>query len=299
MNKTLNKPIIMLGMGRSGTSIVSDIILNHHSLARVSNYNHKDPLNKYFNLIRILFDNKFYSILGQKQQLNGRSYLETYTFRPVESYKYLNLVTGVNFGKRFLNKIELNESETEVIRAHFFQLTKYQFKERLGFKTTGPSRIKFLHQIFPDAKYVNIIRNPLPNIRSLLKVDFYQDRKHRLWWEGDDVYNKNELLFAKENAKQPEFIAALQYYKIQQMHQQEIKLLGLENQVITVRYEDFVKQPENEIQRILDFAELKRDRNISKFMNKNKIFNQNKKNDFFFLKEIDSKTMDIAINGIG
>jgi omega-hydroxy-beta-dihydromenaquinone-9 sulfotransferase len=299
MNKTLNKPIILLGMGRSGTSIVADIILNHQSLSGVSNYHGKYPLNKYVNFIRLLSDNKLYKILGQKQQLNNVNILQKYAYRPSESYDYLNAVMGVDFGKRFLNKIELSDTQIEDIRAHFSQLTKYQFKERLGFKITGPSRIKFLHQIFPNAQYINITRNPLPNLRSLLKVSFYKDRKHQLWWQGEEVYNQNELLFAKENSKHPEFIAALQYYKIRQMHLQEIKLFSLENNVITIKFEDFIKQPEDEIQRILDFTGLKKDRNISKFMKNNKIFNQNKKNIYFFSKEMDSKIMNIAINGIG
>lgn len=131
-----------------------------------------------------------------------------------------------------------------------------------------------------------------------MKVSFYQDRKHDLWWEGDNIYSKKELEFVKENKDKPELIAALQYYKINKIHQLEIEELGLEKQVITVKYEDFISQPEEQVERILSFANLDKDKSIKKFMAENKIFNRNKKEEYYFSKEMDKRVENVAVNGV-
>lgn len=299
MYKKLNKPIIIHGFGRSGTSIVADIILNHKSLAYVSNYNAIAPKSKWVNLMRLPFDNKFYKISGQKEQLNKVSMLNKYTFKNAESYSFLNYVTNRDFGKGFLNDTKLNESEIREMRSKFNELVKFQLKSRLAFKTTGPSRLKFLHQIFPDAQFIFVKRKPLPNISSLLKVGFYQDRKTKLHWEGKDIYNAKELEFVNNNKDYPRYIAALQYFKVHQTHYREIEELGIQNQVHTIQYEGFVENPEAEISRALDFVGLDKDSSIASFMHRNKIENRNKSNHIYFgSTEEEKKVEDIAKHGI-
>ncbi|MDN3492044.1 sulfotransferase [Winogradskyella bathintestinalis] len=292
------KPIILIGFGRSGTSIIADIVLSHGKLAIISNYNAKYPQNKYINLIRLFFRNRIFNILGQKKQINKTAFINRFAFRNSEAYAFHNFVNNVDFGKGFLNDVNLSDSEVNEIRKKYTQIASYQLKERLGFKITGPSKIKYLNQIFPKAQFIYIERDPLPNIRSLLKVDFYQDRKHDLWWEGNQIYSKKELDFVNKNMNKPELIAALQYFKIKNNHQSEIKELGIENKVLTVKYEDFIAQPEIQIDRILKFTNLTRDNSIAKFMANNKIFNRNKKEEYYFSQTMDENVNKIAINGV-
>lgn len=292
------KPIIIIGFGRSGSSIISDIILKHRDLALVSNYRSRYPKNKYIDLIRLLFDNMFYSFIGQKKQLNKVSLLNRFIFKNAESYPFHNYTTTVNFGKRFLNKLELSEKQIAKIRLGYYNLLKFQFRKRLGFKITGPSRLKYLNQIFPDARYIYVIREPLPNIRSFVRVGFNHNRLHTLWWEGDGIYSKAEMNFVKQNSNQPLFIAALQYFKIHQTHIKEAESLGLQDEIYTINYEDFVNNPQFKIHQMLDFVDLKMDKNITKFMSKNKVFNQNIDSEFYFPDGIDKKVLDIALNGV-
>lgn len=112
-NKSI-KPVILIGFGRSGTSIIADIILSHNKLAIISNYNAKFPTNKYANLIRVLFRNKFYNIQGQKKQINKTSFLNNYTIKNSEAYNFHNLINKTNFGKRFLNNVTLTDDENGV-----------------------------------------------------------------------------------------------------------------------------------------------------------------------------------------
>ena len=71
VNKNIvSNPVIIIGSGRSGTTILSEIIFNHEQLAWPSNYQEMFPSLPQINLIRNIFDNKLWKIQGQKPQLN-------------------------------------------------------------------------------------------------------------------------------------------------------------------------------------------------------------------------------------
>tara|TARA_B100000508_G_scaffold141091_1_gene146356 strand:+ start:92496 stop:93398 length:903 start_codon:yes stop_codon:yes gene_type:complete len=298
VNSIESSPVILIGFGRSGTSIISDIVLNHPSLGVISNYNAIFPSTPSVGLLRYFFENRFYKLTGQKKQLNKTSMFNKYIFKNAEAYAYLNNVTGVNFGKLFLNDIILDDKEVERMQKEFNRLIKYQGKSRLGFKTTGPSRLAYLHQLFPKACFINIVRDPLPNINSLLNVHFYQDRKHDLWWEGNDVYSQDEKRFVKENKNKPHLIAALQYYKVHEYHRKEIEQCSIQDQVLSVRYENFISAPKEEIERIYDFTGLTMNQGTIDFLKKNQIVNRNKNSFSAFDRSQHDIIKDIALRGI-
>ena len=56
----LKKPIIFFGSGRSGTTVISEIIFQHEDLAWHSNYQELFPTFAGINYLRHLFDNKLW-----------------------------------------------------------------------------------------------------------------------------------------------------------------------------------------------------------------------------------------------
>ena len=56
----LEKPIILFGSGRSGTTIISEILFQHEDLAWHNNYQEILPLVPQVNYLRRLFDNKMW-----------------------------------------------------------------------------------------------------------------------------------------------------------------------------------------------------------------------------------------------
>src|SRR6478736_10488995 len=60
----LEKPIIIFGSGRSGTTIISEIIFQHEDLAWHSNYQELFPKFAPINFMRRVFDNKMWRIIG-------------------------------------------------------------------------------------------------------------------------------------------------------------------------------------------------------------------------------------------
>ena len=112
-NETLlEKPIIIFGSGRSGTTVISEIIFQHEDLAWHSNYQELFPKFTPVNYMRRLFDNKVWRIIGMNTQ-NNRSFTNYMLFRPIERYDFWQAVTGdrIDFSRSFL----LNEKATDEI----------------------------------------------------------------------------------------------------------------------------------------------------------------------------------------
>jgi len=273
--ESISKPIIIIGSGRSGTTIISEIIFSHENLAWPSNYQEKFPFLSEINLLRNLFDNKLWHVLGQKPQLNKVASLNKFLFKTAEAYRFWEYLTGprIDFSRGFLINDRATAEEAQKIRSGFNKLVKYQRKSRLAFKITGPSRIGYLLSIFPDAIFINIVREPLPTINSWLNVDFWQDKgKNQLWWKG--AYTSEEEAWAFKNSDKPELLAALQYKKLMDITAMEIE--QHKAKCLTVRYEEFVTHPYPVVNRILDFVDLTQSPFIKKYLQHNKIYNKNK-----------------------
>lgn len=295
---SLKEPVIIIGFGRSGTSIFADAFFQHPELAFISNYNAKFASSDLVNLIRYLFDNNFWHIVGQKKQLNKVSLINRYAFKPAESYGYLNKLMTSDFGRGFLLGLEEEESRKKEIREKLYKLVMLQGRSRFGLKVTGPSRLGYLNSLFPDAKFIRIKRKPLPNIKSLLKVGFYQGRERSLWWQGDEVYSKCELEFVNENSDKPELIAALQYFKINKIHDQEVARYNLERRVKTFEYETFFNEPKKTLEEALDFVNLQKSKKVDRFLEKNEIYNRNVGGNFYFSEDMDPEVSRIALFGL-
>jgi hypothetical protein len=296
--KYLKSPVIFIGFGRSGTSIISEIIFQHPDLAWVPNYQAIFPSTNKINLLRNIFDNRFWQIKGQKKELNKVPLFNKFIFRPGEVYSYWSKLTGRDFGREFFFNVRETEENVKKLRTFFAGLVKYQNRKRLSFKITGPPKLEYLNSVFPDAKFVWIKREPLPNIRSLLNVYFYQDRKHQLWWRGKGVYTEEELKKAKDWKDEPALTAALQYFKVHEIFELEKSKLGLKNSVLEISYKDFVVDSRSQIMRMLDFLELESAPEIDHFLKENRIFNRNKKERFYISSELDGQVLHIARNGV-
>jgi len=277
----IEKPIIFIGTGRSGTTIISEIIMRHRDLAFPSNYQEVFFMNPKINLIRNFFDNKFCKIYGQKKQLNKVSIINKYIFKPAEAYKMWDYLTGsdIDFSRGFLLNKKATKERVSFINNYFQKMIKYQNKKRLVFKITGPSRISYLLSIFPDALFVNVQRKAIPAISSLIKVKFWKTRGFsKLWWIG--AYSREEQKWAIDHKNDPISLTAFQLKKISEITDFELKKYI--PQYINVNYEDFIEEPNKEIIKILKFVGLKVDNACIEYLTKNKIYNRNKPDKEYF-----------------
>jgi Sulfotransferase family len=283
----LKKPIIIFGTGRSGTTVISEIIFQHEDLAWHSNYQELFPRFAPINYMRRLFDNRLWRIIGMNTQ-NNLSFSNYMLFRPIERYDFWEAITGnrIDFSRNFLLNERVTPEECEHIRTVFAKLVKFQKRKRLALKITGPVRMEYLTSIFPDAQFVNIERDPVSVIRSWLEVSWGQQITNQLWWRG--AYSKEEIAKA-ESLKANKFLfTAFQYKKLKETEEQEIK--KIQPDIYTVQYEDFVSNPTAFINDILEYVHLSPSKLIDKFMNKLSIANRNNRKAASTYTEITAET---------
>ena len=252
--------------------------MRHRDMAFPSNYQHWFVRTPAVNILRRLFENRFWSVTGQKKQLNRVSAFNRFLFRPEETYRMWNYLAGpdIDFSGDFLRDVTGSRDRIRLIRRYFHKMVKYQGKKRLAFKITGPSRISYLSSIFPDARFVYISRGDIPTINSLLLVKFWKERGYsRLWWNG--VYSDAEKKWADQNSDSPALLTALQIRKLNEITREE--LVKHRPACIEVRYEDFVEDPEAVLERILHFLDLEKGaENCRDYLSVNKIHKTSRPN---------------------
>ncbi|HRI19906.1 MAG TPA: sulfotransferase, partial [Panacibacter sp.] len=278
----LEKPIIIFGSGRSGTTIISEIIFQHEQLAWHSNYQEIFKKSTRINYLRRLFENKFWRLakfwvfvgVSKNTRQKWGSYFSLVFFNPIERYAFWEYITGprIDFSRGFLVGEKATADEKNKIRKHLAKQVKYQGRKRLIMKFTGPSRLEYLSSIFPDAVFVSIAREPIATVRSWLKVGFWQTKGiNRLWWIGP--YTSEEETEAEKLKDDPALITAFQYKKLMEVMGQEIIKTGVP--ILETRYEDFVKDPRVFIRKILGFVELPPSKNVDRYIEEMVISNRN------------------------
>jgi len=271
--KYLEKPIIIIGSGRSGTTIISEIIFQHEDLAWHSNYQEIFFFTPLINLLRPFYNNKlwhfkkFYKYVGASKNTRqkNQSRFNLILFNPVERYNFWEHITGkrIDFSRGFLLNEKATEQEIKHIRSFLAKQVKYQGKKRLIMKFTGPARLEYLTSIFPDALIVNVIREPVATVRSWLEVGFWQRMGiNKLWWRG--AYTPDEIAYAETIKDKPALITAFQYKKLMETTKQEIDKLGLN--VYECHYEDFVKDAEAFIYKIMEFMQLQPSNKVDAYL---------------------------------
>ncbi len=270
----LEKPIIFIGPGRSGSTIISEFIMVHEQLAWPSNYLEMYPNADWSNYLRPLFDNRFWRITAERGQINKTRLLNSALPFPAEAYSLWERLSRseIDFSRGFLLGETATAGEKIHIRSVFANLVKAQRRQRLALKTTGPGRIGYLQSIFPDAVFINIIREQAATVRSFLNVPFWQDLgMHQLWWTG--AYSQAEQRHYRTIRHDAELSTAFQLEKLLQTTRQEAQQCSAN--MTTIHYEEFVARPAEIVDQILNISGLAPSKWIEQKLQTTPVHNRN------------------------
>lgn len=238
-------PLFVIGMPRSGTTVISEAISVHEDLGWLSNYINWVPKLPQLAFLSRLIDIPYLGVhlRGKKtQDKRISSFLRRFLPFTAEAYPVWNLYCIENFATDYLKNRCATVIEKRRVLALISQVLRCQGKKRFFSKLTGPPRIQYLNSIFPNAYFIHVIRDPRANISSLLKVPFWKENEGytRPWWTNGlspDAINEWVIW-----GRSPVALAAIQWREIIETAWQEKKIIS-KNRYIEIRYEDFVKDP--------------------------------------------------------
>src|SRR5699024_5853178 len=107
-------------------------------------------------------------------------------------------------------------------------------------------RIGYLRSLFPAARFIHLVREPLPQIKSTLKVDFWKrgGGHERLWWDKDIPAFLQNYLYSAQADGDPVALAAAQWHGVVEGIRREASMELDSGEYMEVRYEDFIAHPQ-------------------------------------------------------
>lgn len=125
-------------------------------------------------------------------------------------------------------------------------------RDRLFAKITGWSRIGYLDEIFPGARFVHLVRDGRDVANSLLRVWFWQGWRGPQNWRFGPLSAEDRRLW--ESHDRSFVVLAGLAWKILVGSVEAARPTLSDDRFLEMRYEDFLELPMEEIRRIVDFA---------------------------------------------
>jgi len=249
----IDRPIILIGTGRCGSTVVYEALALHEDVAWFSNYSDKFPRMEFLAALPRIYELPWLRCLprGEKRQGQRRlSRFNRYLPKPGECYNMWEVMCGKKFSWDYLIGVRATSAERRRVQRAVRTALLFQGKSRFVNKITGPPRIEFLRSIFPDALFVHVVRDGRAVVNSLLDVDFW---KHggcyaRPRWRNGLPEDWEEEW--KSYGSSPMALAAIQVRTIYDVLGRERSLLA-SDQFIEIKYEDFVQDPSGTMRQIM------------------------------------------------
>lgn len=239
----IDRPIFIIGAGRSGSTVVHDILARHPQVAWLSAIGKRFPLRPAWN--GLLLNALDWPVVGSR--LAKR-------FTPWECFDYWERhCTGFRRSCRDLRAEDVSVRTQKIMRHALEQLVTLR-RPRLMLKATGWPRIGYLREIFPDAKFVHVMRDGRPVANSLLNVGWW------LGWQGPQNWRYGHLSseFQSEWERHGQSFVALagiQWKIIMDAVEQGRRHVEPGN-FLDVRYETLCEDPVGTIRHLVNFAGL-------------------------------------------
>lgn len=240
----IDRPIFIIGSGRSGTSILYNLMALHPQVYWFSNVSNVFPKRRIPLLIHRLLDVPFVGpILKRRIIKHPRPRI---ALRPGEGGNIFHSVCGLQHDRKSTAEDHDPGAEAclrRAILAHQYKTGKSRF---LNKQTANTQRIGLIDRMFPDALYIHIIRDGRGVANSLCNTDWWRDVD--VWWLGVRAGdwrqgNLDPIVLCGENWRR----------NIEEIHSHREQLGG---RYLEIRYEKLTAAVRETVDEILSFCDL-------------------------------------------
>ena len=267
----VEKPIFVVGTGRCGLSLVVDLLGTHEEMAWFSQWTARFPRNNLAAKIPYLYDKPVIREIMDLASLVAR---KQWRPRPHETYAPFTIsFRGFANPYRPLTALDVDRNAHDGIYNALLKHVEGQRKKRFIGELSGWARIVFLRQIFPDAQFIHVVRDPRAAVNSLLNVDWWDGWRGESNWRYGPIPEKYRHCL---NSGPSSFaaLASIQYKILIDNVLDESKTLDA-GSYAEVRFEDVVKDTEASVRRLLAFAGLPYTEAVDRAWRGIRVFNPN------------------------
>lgn len=239
----IDTPVFVIGTGRCGTTALMDLIAYHGAFAWPSQYTARWPGRPRLAALSRIVDLPPFS---------SRWKFARYMPKHAENYSEWD-ARFPGFAEPFRDLVasDVTPLVKERIRASVRDITRHQGKPRFITKYTGWSRIGFVKEIFPDAKFIHIVRDGRAVAYSYTTMP---------WWDGWGGGERSRWALPAPMLRELErydrsfvALAALQWRMLIDNIAEASATLP-DDEVLLLRYEDMVRDPVTSARRCISFA---------------------------------------------
>ncbi len=270
----------IVGTGRCGSTLLHEILAKHEEVSFFSNF--EDQHGKLGFLGK--WSGKFYRNNHLALTRAGKK-----RFAPTEAYRLITRNVSPIYVRPYRDLT--GRDLTPWMKEHFYNFFTESYKKYdkpvFIHKYTGWSRIGFFSKIFPDAKFIHIIRDGRAVANSWLQMNWwggYEGVNNWLWGPLSEVHSQEW-----ENSNYSyETLAGISWKILMDSYEKASEVLDQDRYLI-IKYEDFLAEPVEEMKKILNFTGLEW---TSDFENQFNKFNIRKSRERAFEQDLNEQQLD-------
>jgi hypothetical protein len=233
----------VLGTGRCGSTLIHEILARHPDVGFVSNLEDRLPLLR----VPARYTNDIYRRVPDRLTTKGRV-----RFAPSEGYRALEreVSPAISAPLRDLLAEDVTPWLERRFRAFFDERAASQRRRVFLHKFTGWPRSGFVRRIYPDARFIHVVRDGRAVANSFLQMP---------WWEGyrgPDEWSWGPLPAAyasewEDSGRSFAVLAGLEWRLLMDAFEAARDLVPAP-QWMEVRYEDVLAEPREHMRAMLD-----------------------------------------------
>jgi Sulfotransferase family len=233
----------LIGAGRSGSTAFHELLVGHPHAAWLSRSSRRFPGHPGRN--HLAMRSVGLPVLGPV----AARWLE-----PGEHYEFWDhYYPGFSVPFRDLVADDVLESTRRQLRSALARMRTPK-RSHLVIKITGWPRVGFLRAIFPEGRFVHVVRDGRAVASSLLKVPWWWGWRGPANWRWGPLTPELDALWA-ESGRSFVALAAIQWRILMEATMRSCADLG-PDRFLQLRYEDLCEDPGQWCRRVTDFAGL-------------------------------------------